>query len=311
MDRGAIPIPVIIDCDPGTDDALALLLAFASPELDLRAITVVGGNAGLEHTLRNALALTALAGARVPVHAGADRPLLGAYRTEPGVHGDDGLGGVNLPAGGSAAPEIAADAIRRILRQSSEPVTLVGIGPATNLAIALITEPVLAAKVERIALMTGAWAEGNVTPAAEFNAFNDPEALAALLACGRPLVFATLELTAQALVTPARLAALRAAGTGRCLRAACEIRGTVPASWRLGGVGAPLHDPCTIAWLIRPELFTASPARASVDLGPGESRGRTNIDRWAPAERANVTVLQTLNADGFFALLGERLSRLP
>ena len=191
-------------------------------------------------------------------------------------------------------------------------MTLVGIAPVTNLALALMTEPALAAKVAQIVLMSGAWGEGNATPAAEFNALNDPEALAVLLASGRPVVFATLELTAQALATPVRLAAWRALGSGRCMAAACDIQASVPLSQRLGGVGAPLHDPCALAWLIRPELFTARPCFVRMDLGPGPSRGRTVIDRWQRTGAAhNATVLETLDADGFFALLGERLARLP
>ena len=307
-----MPIPIILDCDPGTDDALAVWLALASPELDVRAITVTGGNVGLHRTLANTLALTALARSPVPVHGGADHPMLGDFATAPAVHGDDGLGGIVLPPGGPPAAELAADAIRRILRESAEPVTLVGIAPVTNLALALATEPALTAKVAQIVLMSGAWGEGNMTPAAEFNALNDPEALAVLLACGRPVVFATLELTAQALVTPSRLATLRAAGGGRCLAAACDIQASVPPSRRLGGAGAPLHDPCAIAWLIRPDLFTLRPCAVRMDLGPGPGRGRTLIDRWdRTGDPLNAAVLETLDADGFFALLGERLSRLP
>jgi inosine-uridine nucleoside N-ribohydrolase len=307
-----MPIPVIIDCDPGTDDAVALLLAFASPELSVLAVTVAGGNAGLHCTLPNALALAALAASPVPVHAGADRPLLGRFVAEPAVHGDDGLGGVRLSPGGAPAPGLAADAIRRLLREAAEPVTLIGIGPATNLALALATEPALATNVARIVLMSGAWAEGNVTPAAEFNAWSDPEALSILLDTGRPLVLATLELTAQALVTPARIAAWRALGTGRCLRAACDILASVPPSPRLGGRGEPLHDPCAVAWLIRPDLFTTRPCSVRVDLGPGPSRGRTVIDRWGrTGDPLNATVLETLDADGFFRLLGQRLANLP
>ena len=303
-------IPIILDCDPGTDDAVAILLALASPELDVRAITVAGGNVGLDLTLANTLALTRLAGSAVPVHRGADRPLLGSFVNEPRVHGIDGLGGVPLPSGGPAHPEIAADAIRRILRESPTPVTLVGIAPATNLALALMTEPALTANVAQIVLMSGAWAEGNATPAAEFNAINDPEALAVLLDCGRPVVFATLELTAQALVTPARIAAWRAMGSGRCLDAACAIQASVPPSRRLAG--SPLHDPCAIAWLLRPDLFTARACSARVDLGPGIGRGRTVIDRWGrTGDKLNATVLETIDPDGFFALLGERLARLP
>ena len=304
-----MPIPIVLDCDPGTDDAFALLLALASPELEVLAITVAGGNVGLERTLPNALALVALAGAGVPVYAGADRPLLGAFVNETRVHGIDGLGGVALPVGGQPMPGVAADAIRRILRDAEQPVTLVGVAPATNLALALMTEPALSEKVERIVLMTGAWGEGNATPAAEFNAYNDPEALAVLFACGRPVVLATLELTAQALCTPAHLAQWRRGG--RCLAALCDIQATVPLGPRLGGAGAALHDPCAVAWLIRPELFTARDCAATVDLGPGPSRGRTVIDRWRRTRApANVTVLETLNAPGFFALLEERLARL-
>jgi inosine-uridine nucleoside N-ribohydrolase len=306
-----VPIPIVLDCDPGTDDAFALLLALASPEIELLAVTVAGGNVGLDRTLSNALSLVALAGADVPVHAGADRPLLGAFVNEPRVHGVDGLGGIALPPGGEPAPDLAADAIRAILRKASQPVTLVGIAPATNLALALMTEPALVANVERIALMTGAWGEGNATPSAEFNAFNDPEALAVLLATGRPVVLATLELTAQALCTTAHLSAWREIGAGRCLAALCDIQATVPLGPRFAGAGAALHDPCTIAWLIRPDLFTTRDCAVTVDLGPGPSRGRTVIDRWGrTGAPANVTLLQTLDGDGFFALLAERLSRL-
>ena len=307
-----MPIQVILDCDPGTDDALAILLALASPELNVLAVTVAGGNVGLAHTLRNARALVSLTGRDTPVYAGADRPLLGAFVSETGVHGQDGIGGVILPEGAPPAPGLAADVIRRILRDAAEPVTLIGIGPATNLALALTTEPALAERVAQIVLMSGAWAEGNVTPAAEFNAWSDPEALAILLASGRPVVFATLELTAQALVTQSVVAGWRGLGTGRCLRAACDIQATVPASRRLGGAGAPLHDPCAVAWLIQPGLFTARPCSARVDLGPGPGRGRTLIDRWnRTGDKLNAVVLETLDAPGFLDLIGNRLTHLP
>jgi inosine-uridine nucleoside N-ribohydrolase len=307
-----VAIPIILDCDPGTDDAFALLLALASPELQVLAVTVAGGNVGLEQTLRNARGLVSLAGSKAPVYGGADRPLLGAFVNETRVHGVDGLGGIALPAGQPAGPGIAADAIRTHLHTDIQPVTLVGIAPATNLALALMTEPALAANVERIVLMTGAWGEGNATPAAEFNALNDPEALAVLLACGRPVVLATLELTAQALCTPARLATLRATGAGRCMRAVCDIQATVPLGPRFAGSGAALHDPCAIAWLIRPNLFRSRQCSVTIELGAGPSRGRTLIDRWhRTGAPDNATVLESIDADGFFELLGERLARLP
>jgi inosine-uridine nucleoside N-ribohydrolase len=305
-------LPIVLDCDPGTDDALALFLALASPEVDVLAITVAGGNVGLDRTLANALALRSLAGAVTPVHPGADRPLLGAFGSARHVHGDDGLGGVVLPPGAPAAQECAADAIRRIVRTAVAPVTLVGIGPATNLALALMTEPTIAENIAQIVLMSGAWGEGNATPAAEFNAICDPEALAVVLSCGRPIVMATLEIAAQALCTAEVLNQLRAAGQGRCLQAACAIQASVPFSRRLGGTGAALYDPVALAWLIRPSLFTTRDAQVSVELGQGPCRGRTIINRWGRTDAApNARVLETIDALGFFALLGERFARLP
>jgi purine nucleosidase len=307
------PRRIVIDCDPGTDDAIALFLAFASPELDVVAVTAVGGNVGLGHTLRNARALVGLCGRAVPVHGGADRPMLGAFVAEPRVHGQNGLGGVTLPEGPPAAPGVAADAIRAILRAAGPgEITLVGIGPATNLGLALATEPDLTDRVGEIVLMTGAWAEGNVTPAAEFNAWNDPEALSIVLSCGRPVTLATLELTAQALCTPAFVARLRARTGGACLRAAGDILASVPPSKRLGGVGHPQHDACAIAWLVAPGLFTHRAVRAEVDLTMGPGRGRTMIDRWErlPGAR-NARLLEGLDAAAFFDLLEARLATLP
>lgn len=300
----------VIDTDPGTDDALALWLALASPELDVRLVSVAGGNAGLDRTLPNARAIVGLSGRAVPVVAGADRPLLGAFTAEPRVHGADGIGGVALPEGAPAAPGIAADSIRAVLRVE-ERVTLIGIGPATNLALALASEPALAARVEEIVLMTGAWAEGNITPSAEFNAWSDPESLAVLLGCGRPVTLATLELTAQALVTPARLATLEAAGGGACLAAALAILQSVPASRRFGFRGFPLHDPCAVAWLLAPQIFATRRVHAAVETH-GTARGRTVIDRWERSgQPSNALLLDALDADAFFSLLGDRLVELP
>ncbi|EFH09345.1 nucleoside hydrolase, partial [Teichococcus cervicalis] len=186
-----------------------------------------------------------------------------------------------------------------------------GIAPATNLALALATEPDLASRVAEIVLMTGALGEGNWTAAAEFNAAMDPEALALLLRAGPPVTLATLELTAQALVTPERIAGLRAQGGGRCLAAALAILEAVPPSRRFGHRGAPLHDPCAVAWLVAPQLFTHREVAAEVVL-EGPDRGRTRIDRWgrggAPRK---ARLLEGLDADGFFALLGARLAALP
>lgn len=310
--------PVIIDTDPGTDDAVALFLALAAPGLDVQAITVVGGNVGLARTVPNARAIRGLAGADVPVFAGADRPLLGAFGDAVRVHGADGLAGVALPDGAPAAAGVAADMLRERIRRAPAPLTLVGIGPATNLALALATEPALVARIAEIVLMAGTSGAGNVGALTEFNAASDPEALAIVLGCGAPVTLAPLDLTGQVRVTQARLAALRAAGRaagrGACLRAACDIMDGVP---RRRPEGEPLHDPCAIAWLIAPHLFTARSRPVTVDLDAGPARGRTVFG--PPGEPGGggasgdgrVRVLETADADGVFALLATHLARLP
>lgn len=306
------PRATIIDCDPGTDDAIALWLALGSPELDVRLVSVVGGNVGLDRTVANACAIVALAGKPVPVMAGAGRALLGGFEDAAYVHGDDGLGGVVLPAGAAPQPGHSVDAMRALLRAAAPAsVTLVGIGPATNLGLLLATEPALAGRIAEIVLMTGAWSEGNATPSAEFNAWNDPEALAIVLACGRPITLATLDVTNQALCRPEHVAALRASGGGACARAAAAIWASVPPSRRSGGAGHEQHDACAVAWLVAPHLFTRRAAHVSVDCA-GVGRGRTVVDRWGRQPVApNATLLETVDADGFFALLIERLARLP
>ena len=308
-----MPRPTIIDCDPGTDDAIALWLALASPELDVRLITVVGGNVGLDRTLANARAIVGLSGKDVPVVAGADRALLAPFADAAYVHGDNGLGGLEVPEGPPVAPGLAVDALRAALHAAAPAsVTLVGIGPATNLGLLLATEPQLAGKLAEIVLMTGALAEGNVTASAEFNAWNDPEALAIVLHAGVPVTLATLDLTNQALCTPAHIAALRAAGQGACARAAAAIWEAVPPSRRAGGLGHEQHDASAIMWLVAPHLFTGRALHASVDLGPGPGRGRTVIDRWGRGRQTpNARYLETLDPAGFFDLLIRRLVSLP
>lgn len=308
-----MPKPTVIDCDPGTDDAIALWLAFASPELDIRLVTVAGGNVGLERTTANARAVIGLTGKRPPIVAGSARALMADFRSETAVHGNDGLGGVTLPEGPPLTPGIAADAIRAELRAAApSSVTVIGLGPVTNLALAFATEPSLADRVAEIVLMSGAWTEGNITPAAEFNAWNDPEALELLLRLGRPLAMASLDLTAQAFVTPELVARMAARPGGACWGAALSILRALPPSRRFGGRGYPLHDPCAIAWAIDPSLFGTRPAFCETDCTAGPSRGRTVIDRWGRLGRpANLTLLDSLDAAAFFNLLETRISGLP
>jgi purine nucleosidase len=299
---------VLLDCDPGTDDALAIWLALAAPALAVEAITVVGGNVGLERTLHNALAVVSLAQSVVPVYAGAEQPLLGRFGDAAHVHGVDGLAGVCLAPGGAPTAGLACDAIRAYLRDGV--ATLVGIGPATNLALALSAEPSLVGQVQEIVLMSGAWGEGNITPAAEFNAASDPEALAMLLTCGAPVTLVPLDLTSQALLTPTRLAAMRQRRGGACLGAARDIMAALPPSPRHSGI--PLHDPCAVAWLLRPDLFSGRFCPVTVELAHGPGRGRTHIDRRGdPTQQTGVRVLETIDGYGFFELLGSSLARLP
>ncbi len=301
------PRRIVIDTDPGLDDAIALWLAFGVPDrLDVEAVTVTGGNVGLDRCVANALAIVGMSGRTVPVHAGCADPLLGRRRDAAGVHGADGLGAVQLPPGAAVAPGPAADAIRTVLRHAATAVTLIGLGPVTNLALALATEPALVSRVDRIVLMSGAVGQGNVTPFAEFNAAGDPEALAMLLAAGPEVVFATLDLTAQALVTSKRIAAI--GGSGACAGAARALLAALPPSERTRDRGgAPLHDPCAVAFLLAPTFFTGRRCRVDVVLA-GPERGRTVV---SPSGRANAFLLETLDADGFFALLDEALGRLP
>lgn len=308
-----MPRTTIIDCDPGTDDAIALWLALGSPELDVKLITVAGGNVGLDRTTANARAVVGLAGKAVPIVAGAERSLMAPFRAETAVHGNDGLGGVMLPDGPPLAPGIAADAIRDLLRASPPAsVTVIGLGPVTNLALAFAAEPALVDRVQDLVLMSGAWSEGNITPAAEFNAWNDPEALAILLNLGLKVAIATLDLTFQAKVTPAVIEALAAREGGACSRAALAILRALPMSRRMNGQGFPLHDPCAIAWVIAPHLFGVKDAAAEVDCTPGPSRGRTVIDRWNRLGRpANLALMETLDAPRFFDLLAARIAPLP
>lgn len=307
------PRPTIIDCDPGTDDAIALWLALGSPELDVKLVTVAGGNVGLDRTTANARAVVGLSGKPVPVVAGAERSLMAPFRAETAVHGDDGLGGVHLPEGPPLAPGIAADAIRDLLRAAPPAsVTLVGLGPVTNLALAFATEPALVDRVRELVLMSGAWSEGNITPAAEFNAWNDPEALSILLNLGLTIPIATLDLTYQAAVSPTVIERLARREGGACWRAALAILRALPQSRRMNHQAFPLHDPCAIAWLLSPGLFGVKDVAAEVDCTPGPSRGRTVIDRWNRLGRpANLRLMETLDAPGFFDLLAERIAPLP
>ncbi|WP_203935226.1 nucleoside hydrolase [Virgisporangium ochraceum] len=303
---------ILIDCDPGIDDAVALMLAAASPGLSVRAVTATFGNVGLDATARNALAVCELVGLDVPVHAGADRPLVRDVIGGRTFHGDAGLGGVVLPPPArDLAPGHAVDAIRAAVHGSPGEVTLVVTGAMTNVALALRLDPGLVAGVRRLVFMGGSTEAGNVTPAAEFNALADPHAMRVVLDSGIPLTMFGLNVTHRVLATPDRIARIRALGNP-VAEAAATMLGFYLESYRVryGWTGAALHDPCTIAHLLDPTLFTVVPMHVTVDTNEGPNFGRTTCDaRRLGGQPPNVDVAVDADADRFFDLLAGALAR--
>lgn len=307
-----MPRHILIDCDPGIDDALMLMLAGADPSLSVRAVTATFGNVGLDGTTRNALAVCSLIGLDVPVYAGASRPLVRDVIGGGAFHGTGGLGGAELPVPPwSAAPGHAVDAIRSAVNRFPGELTLVVTGAMTNVALALRLDPGLAAGVERIVFMGGSASSGNVTPAAEFNAFADPHAMRIVVESGIPLTMFGLNVTHQVLATPPRVAAIRALGNP-VAAAAATMLSFYAESYRsiYGWPGAAMHDPCTVAYLLDPTLFTVEPMHVTVDTNEGPNFGRTTCDaRRLTGRSPNVDVAVSADSEGFFALLTTGLSR--
>ena len=306
--------PIIIDCDPGQDDAVALLLAFASPELDVVAVTAVAGNVPLALTEANARRVCELAGrADVAVHAGCPRPMVRRLETAEHVHGKTGLAGVELPEPTMAlAPGHAVDFLVERLMASDGEITLAAMGPLTNLALAIVMEPRIVAKMRGIVLMGGSIGPGNATPAAEFNIHTDPHAAAVVFDAGAPLTMIGLDVTQKAVATPDRVAAIRDLG-GPVAAAVAAMLDTHLArvAKRPGGRGAALHDPCVIAYLLEPGLFEARPFHVAIETASPLTLGQTVVDRAGVSGAApNADVVVEIDADGFFDLLTERLERL-
>lgn len=313
------PQPVIIDCDPGQDDAIALLLAFASPE-DVRVlgITTVHGNVELSWTQRNARLICDLAGVTdIPVFAGCVRPMIRAPITGSDSHGNTGLDGVDWPEPRTPLQkQHGVDFLIDTLMAAQDDSTVVVIlGPCTNVAMAIIKEPRILPKVKEFNIM-GAWRLGapKPTPAADFNTLIDPHAAHVVYNSGRPLVLVNMDATAQALTTPPRMEALAAIGprigkTARDLIAFYD--GRRAKKYEEGAPGGALHDPCNIAYLIRPSLFQTRHVNVQVEIGSELTMGMTVVDFWhITGRKPNAHYIHTVDSDGFFALLTERLARL-
>jgi purine nucleosidase len=307
---------IIIDTDPGQDDAVAILLALASPELDILGITAVAGNVPLKLTERNARRICELAGKLdTKVYAGAVRPLVRKLETAENVHGKSGLDGPDLPEPTMPLQEQhAVDFIvETLMKEESGAVTLCPLGPLTNIALALIREPRIAPRIGQIVLMGGGFFEGgNVTPAAEFNIYVDPQAADVVFRAGVPIVMMPLDVTHKALTSAKRVAAFRNLGT-RVGVATAEMLEFFERfdEHKYGTDGGPLHDPCVIAYLIEPELFKGRKCNVAIETTSELTMGMTVIDWWGVTARPkNATVMRDVDHERFFALLVERLGRL-
>jgi inosine-uridine nucleoside N-ribohydrolase len=301
-----VTVPILLDCDPGHDDAFAILLAAGSPLADLRAITTVGGNGTLEAVTANALRVCTLAGIRdVPIAAGAAGPLCGELHTAADVHGASGLDGAELPEPDiDLDPRPAVALMADVLRAASEPLTLVATGPLTNVALLLRSAPDVRERLARIVWMGGSRGRGNRTPYAEFNAWVDPEAAAMVVAGGVPFTLIGLHLTHQALATPEIVDRIRATG-GVLGAVAAGWLGYVSAAYRsIWGIDAPLHDPCALAIALDPSLATFEQAFVAVETEGRWTRGATVIDPFGRLGQApNAQVALELDAERFWAML--------
>jgi pyrimidine-specific ribonucleoside hydrolase len=307
------PTPIILDCDPGHDDAIALLLAVASPEVELIGVTTVAGNQTLDKTTNNALRVLEFAGrGDIPVYAGADRPFIRPQDVAAHVHGESGLDGPDLPQPSkSAEAEHAVDYLAREIRARNGKVTLVPTGPLTNVGLLFALHP--DAVPERIVLMGGAIGEGNRTPAAEFNIWADPEAAQRVFLAGLDTTMVGLDVTHRALIKDEHTEAMRSAGrVGSMVAELMDFYARFHKSRYPDLEGSPMHDPVCVAHIIDPTLMTVLDAHIDVDCSGGPSWGRTNVD-WRNREHLpppNAKVGVDIDGDRFAQLIVERISSL-
>ncbi|EPL8207776.1 pyrimidine-specific ribonucleoside hydrolase RihA [Raoultella ornithinolytica] len=306
-------LPIILDCDPGHDDAIAMVLALASPELDVKAITASAGNQTPDKTLRNVLRMLTLLGRQdIPVAGGARKPLMRELIIAETVHGESGLDGPALPEP-DFTPQActAVELMAKTLRESPQPVTIVATGPQTNVALLLNSHPELHDKIARIVMMGGAMVLGNWQPAAEFNIYVDPEAAEIVFQSGIPVVMAGLDVTHRAQIHGLDIERFRQVGNPVATIVAELLDFFMEyhkdAKW--GFTGAPLHDPCTIAWLLKPELFTSVERWVGVETQGKYTQGMTVVDYYfLTGKQPNTTVLLDIDRERFVDLLVERLA---
>lgn len=309
--------PIIIDTDPGQDDAVALLTALASPEeLEVLAVTAVAGNVPLDLTVKNALSIVELADRPdVPVYRGSIRPMVNDLVTAEYVHGPTGLDGADLPSPNLKESDgHAVDRIVELLMGRAESdVTVCTLGPVTNVGMALVKEPRIAHKIDQIVMMGGGFFEGgNTTPAAEFNIYVDPHAAHVVFTSGVPIVMMPLDVTHKALTTEDRLKRFRDLGTeaGRATAGMLDFYDRWDME-KYGTEGGPLHDPTVIAYLLDPAMFTGKQVSVEIETAPGPTQGMTVVDWWGvTGNEANALVINEVDADRFFDLLVDRIGRL-
>jgi purine nucleosidase/pyrimidine-specific ribonucleoside hydrolase len=303
---------ILIDCDPGHDDAIALLLALASPEVELLGVTTVSGNQTLEKTTANAIRVLDLAGSDLSVAAGADRPLVRDRFVAAYVHGESGLDGPDLPPPSrEPADRHAVDFLAHALLAATEPVTLIPTGPLTNIALLLARHPDAAEHVERIVLMGGSIAEGNVTPAAEFNVWADPEAAHRVFTSGLDVTMIGLDVTHKALMTRGHADRLRASEpTGRAVSELYDFY-SVFHRRTYGTEDSPVHDAVAVAHVVRPGIVETAERHVAVETQSALCRGRTVVDLWRRTDNEpNTHVAVDIDSDAFFELLLGRLESL-
>lgn len=304
------PIPIILDGDPGHDDAIAWMLAASSPALKILAITSSSGNQTIEKTTDNALRIMALLGIDAPMAMGATKPLISEAQPAPSVHGESGLDGTDLPDRVQEPVDLpAAELMAQVIAASPDPVVLVPTGPLTNIATLLLSHPEVKGNIARISLMGGGVTHGNWVPAAEFNILLDPEAADVVFRSGIPITMAGVDVTEKALLTPEDFARIRAVG-GRVANVYADLLEFFYQFHKsLGYPGAPIHDGVAVAWLLRPDLFQGVEMHVDIETGGIYSRGATIGDAYhVGGKEPNALVLFEVDRPAFADLFVEAVS---